>query len=293
MEIKLTGFSCYNIPGWDGTIDVKQFKAYQYKRVGNSGTQSALFRKLLKVFKSPVDSPIELPKELNAGDLALNDFIQCFVGSVANVTRSRQKTFICPNPECHLENPRGIDILSVFRPSGPVIPGGKQTDTYEINGEPTPITVSYTKISDFIGISEYLNTLFVPVKDEAEYITKVGGILTKRYGDIFYFEDAEDISDFHQLLDSEYVMMARCLDIPSLAADIKADDPTGDLQYLEKKIKWLFQLNGSSTEQYIKITKLMGDLSPSMNLTYEDKCSKCETVIEENLNPAEYFFDTP
>ena len=292
MEIKLSGFSCYNIPGWDGTIDVKQFKAYQYKRVGNSGTQTTLFRKLLKVFKSPIDSPVELPKELNAGDLSLNDFIQCFVGSVANVTRARQKTFTCPNEKCRTENPRGIDILSVFIPSAPVIEGGRLTDTYAINGEPTPITVSYTKISDFIGIQEYLNTLYTPVKDEAEYVSKIGKILTEKYGDIFYFGDAEDISDFYQLLDSEYVMLARCLDIPSIAGNIK-QGPTSDIQYLEEKIRWLFRLSGSSMEQYVKISQLISDLSPSMNLAYKDKCSKCGTEIVENLNPAEYFFDTP
>ncbi|GAG10258.1 unnamed protein product, partial [marine sediment metagenome] len=132
MEIVLQGHSTYQMPDWKGAVEVNPLKLFQVKRIAGSKNNLSLFRKFLKIFKSP-QSPLVLPEDLIADDLDVGDFTQILVG-ISAVSKGRQvrKTYTCPNKKCEAPNPRVLDVIKTFIPIKPELEGGKKELTIKI-----------------------------------------------------------------------------------------------------------------------------------------------------------------
>jgi hypothetical protein len=283
MEINLQGYKLYNKPDWDGKVELSRLKIYQYKRIANAGDSVSLFRKLLKIFKSP-DSPVMLPAGLEPKDLCLNDFFQIIIGISALHERSIQRTFICKH--CKVLNPRGIDILKVFNFEPPKIAEGvknitipERTNNKGVDASKTQknkvFTLKYSTIAQYIQLNEYINGLYA-VNKEADYMGRVVPELKIKFGDIFEFNDYEDATDFKELLE-DFGMIAAAAEMDGM--DFVA------------MVKWLFKFQDADI--FKAINEATVDLAPTMDTTYKTKCTNCEREIAVNLNPSDYFFVTP
>lgn len=253
MEIILTGASLYNVPNWNGGVEIVPLQLYQYKRIAGARSSAVLFRKLIKVFESK-ESPALFPDELPARKLALNDFMQVVVGVVALTKRGMQRTFTCP--KCKTANPRVVDLLKVFIPSAPKVPGG--TCSVSIKGAAT--TLRYLTIEDYLKVQTWQDP-FVPSQWAA-------------FSELFNLEDEDDKEDFIAFLE----------DFGLLALLTEADPAKFDKQLLAlAKITDIDELS--------RLQQAVQDISPSMADVYRTECTKCKTAIELRMEAGDYFFD--
>jgi hypothetical protein len=283
MEIKLQAYKNYGIADWDGTVEIFGLHILHSKRLANSRNLGALFRKMLKVYKDKLHSPLKLPDGLEPEDLDLGDFMQIAIGlAVLSGGKEFQQDITCSNPQCKTLNPRVISRLDVFTPIKPEIEGGKsevvllksdngrepKTEKAPVK-EPAKMRVvcNYTSIKKYLDVYKRQENLGFDEAKTHEFYSKLLAV-----------EDAEDHRDLKKII----------LDIGIVAEAIDIEE----MQTFEEKLLWLAELQGEkSTKDYNKINETIAKLSTVINSDYKTECRGCGKELEREFQPTDYFFD--
>lgn len=268
MEITLQGGSTYG-KDWPGVVEVSGFQLFQMRRLVGSRNVVSLFRKILKILKS-AGSPVLLPEWLKPEELDIGDFMQLVVGVTA-MSKGRQvkKVFTCPH--CESQQPRVIDIVSVFRPGKPEIPGG----AHELKLGEEPVVCRNVRVGDFIAVHEaaekLLNESWRPGVDRKPHLSL--DYVRKAYA-AFPVDDEEDLED---LLD-------QVIEVGMVA--VRVEKP-GDLQ---TKLAWLFSLRGDGLDFYNVLRETVANLSATLVSDYTTTCAECKKEFSEEIGVEDYFF---
>lgn len=270
MEITLQCRDAYGIPGWDGAVEIEPFRLDQIKRIAGARSTASLFRKLIKVL-SGANSPVSLPAGLAVADLDLGDFMQILVAlSAASRARQVKKVYECPH--CKKDQPRVIDILSVFIPVAPEIIGGQKVIDF---GNGTQAVCRYTRVRDYLDVKDAVESI------KAKSIGDSGQLdlskVRERYGKIFSFEDEDDLTDFCALLD----------DVGALALRTEI----GDMSF-DDKLGWIFSVqDDADRDAYKELVRTMHGLSATMQNDYVSTCTNCKQEFSAKFEATDYFFD--
>jgi hypothetical protein len=268
MEIVLQAKSSYGIPDWDGIVELESLQLFQMKRLTNSRSTTALFRKILKILKG-ARSPLTLPGGIVPDDLDVGDFMQIVVGLTA-VSKGRQVQRLYTCPHCNKKQPRVIDIIQVFKPEAPATLGGKAS--VGIGGE-DKVLCQNVRIRDFLevhGLAETLATESWKEKGPADL-----AYAKKEWGDVFPIEDEEDLEDFIEML----------TDVGMVAVRLERGKES-----LQQRIKWLLGLKGEEIAVYGKLSEAVAGLSATMGNEYSTVCTECKKKFSSTLEVEDYFF---
>lgn len=281
MEIVLQGRSTYG-QEWDGIVEVESLRLFQIKRLVGSRSVVALFRKFLKIM-SKEGSPVRLPEWLSPADLDIGDFMQLVVGVTAmSKGRQVQKTYVCPH--CGADQPRVVDIVSVFVPGVPRLPGGSTT----VQAGDLKIICRNVRIRDFLEVH-------AEAEKVAQESWKEGpgpsgkpkldlAYIRQAYGDAFPFSDEEDVEDF----------MDQVVEVGMVAARVErlVVDGTPVKDDFRKRLAWLFNLQGDALEAYGRLSGAVADLSATLASDYASVCAECKKDFKASVGVEDYFFDS-
>jgi hypothetical protein len=281
MEIILQGKGTYG-RDWDGMVEADSLQLFQIKRLVGSRSVVALFRKIVKIMNG-AGSPVRLPEWLAPADLDIGDFMQVVVAMVAmSKGRQLQRTYACPH--CGSNQPRVVDVISVFKPGAPAVPGGSAEVE---DGEGGMVRCRNVRIRDFLEVHAASELLM----SESWKPGPGGGkpaldlaYVKRAYGNAFPVLDEEDLDDFSDQL----------VEVGLVAAAVSRAGANGEeaKDAFPKRLAWLFGLKGEALGLFSRLQDSVAGLSATMDSDYETKCTDCGKGFKGEVGVEDYFFDS-